>query len=88
MRSSFIPFDRTVIMRRRILHALCLAVISGGALTLSKPAQAAAFGGCTEEQWQAAADAANEYCQGATFSPSCSGSVVVVTIISCPKGGG
>lgn len=88
MQSPFIFRERMVIMRRRILHALCLAVIAGGALMLSRPARAAAFGGCTEEQWEAAANAANEYCQGATFSPSCSGSVVVVTIISCPKGGG
>lgn len=71
-------------MRRRLIHLLSLAVIVGGGLFLARPAQAAAVAGCTEEQWDIAAGAANNVCQGASFSVSCSPGLIVVTVISCP----
>jgi hypothetical protein len=75
-------------MRRRLINLLSVVTIVGGGLLLARPAQAAVLAGCTEEQWEAGADAANGVCAGASFTISCSPGLVVVTVVSCPKYGG
>ena len=73
-------------MTTRAIMLASAAVIAAGSAYLSTPQPAAAsdFAGCTEEQWQQAAAAANEVCQGASFTVSCTERRVVVTIVACP----
>jgi hypothetical protein len=71
-------------MPRRLINLLSVVTIAGGGVLLARPAQAAAVAGCTEEQWDTAAGAANSVCQGASCSVSCSPGLIVVTVISCP----
>lgn len=73
-------------MNRRVIN-LAAAVTLVGAAMLAKPAQADTFD-CTQEQWQAGEDAANAYCQGASYTISCRNNIVVVAILACPPGGG
>jgi hypothetical protein len=75
-------------MNRRIINLAAAAVTFVGAGILAKPVQATTAFDCTEEQWQAGQDAANEVCQGASFSISCRNNIVVVTILACPPGNG
>jgi len=74
-------------MGRRFLNLLSGSVVVAGGATLSRPAQAAPVFACTDEQWDAGAAAANDYCSGASFAIDCSRpGIVVVTIIDCPEG--
>lgn len=75
-------------MSRRIINLSAAMVTLAGAAILAKPAAATPAFACTEEQWQAAADAANEVCQGASFSVTCRENMVIVTILACPPGNG
>ena len=75
-------------MTRRIINLAAAAVTFVGAAMLAKPAHATTAFDCTEEQWQAGEDAANAYCQGASYTISCRNNIVVVAILACPPGGG
>ncbi|HEV7587152.1 MAG TPA: hypothetical protein VGO40_03385 [Longimicrobium sp.] len=74
-------------MNCRIINLVAAAVTFAGAAILARPAYADTFD-CTQEQWQAGEDAANAYCQGASYSISCRNNIVVVTILACPPGNG
>ena len=77
-------------MRNRSIVLTSCAIIAVGSAYLSTPPPASASdaGPCTKEQWQDGEDAANAYCAGASYSISCNGNTVVVTILACPAGNG
>jgi hypothetical protein len=74
-------------MSRRIIGITAAAVTFAGSAFLARPARADSFA-CTDEQWDAAQDAANSVCQGASFMVECRGNQVIVTIVACPPGNG
>jgi|tagenome__1003787_1003787.scaffolds.fasta_scaffold20805152_2 hypothetical protein len=75
-------------MTKMIINLSSAAVVLAGGVFLDRPARAAAVSECTPEQWQAAENAANAYCQGASYTISCHDNVVVVAILDCPAGNG
>lgn len=74
-------------MSRNLINLVAAAVTFGGATLLARPAEATVVSECTEQQWQAAQDAANTACAGASFSISCRPNMVIVTIVYCPPVG-
>lgn len=75
-------------MKRRVINLAAAGVTLAGAAILAKPAAATPAFACTEEQWAAAEQAANEVCEGASYSVTCRDNMVIVTILACPPGNG
>lgn len=79
-------FDESDSMNRHI-NLAAAAVTFGGAAILAAPVHANTFD-CSEAQWAEAQARVNAYCPGASYSVSCNGAAMVVTILACPPGNG
>jgi hypothetical protein len=75
-------------MSRRMINLTAGGVTLAGAALLTQPARASAVGECTAVQWQAGEDLANSVCMGASYTISCEGTTVHVSIVECPVGNG
>ena len=74
-------------MTRRTINLATAAVTFAGAAVLAAPAQAKPFG-CTDEQLARGAALAEEFCPGASYTVTCNGTRITVTILACPPGNG
>jgi hypothetical protein len=64
-----------------VVAASCAAVLACRTLLAAPPAAGTE---CNEVQWYEGAARANEVCPGASFTVSCSGNRIMVTIVACP----
>ncbi|HEV7587151.1 MAG TPA: hypothetical protein VGO40_03380 [Longimicrobium sp.] len=83
-RTSFILVkgDR---MSRRVINFAAAALILASTALLGRPARAADFQ-CTEDQWALAESIINEVCEGGSFTLTCNGNVMHLTLVACAPG--
>jgi len=72
------------IMSRGIIVVVSCATVLARRDLLAAPPAIAGFEACNELQWYEGAARANEVCPGASFSVSCNGNRITVTIVACP----
>jgi hypothetical protein len=74
-------------MSRNLINLVVVAVTFGGSALLAQPTGAAASE-CTLEQWAWAESIINDVCPGGSFTLSCQGNVMHLTLVACAPGNG